>query len=110
MRKLFVDRVRGGKSPLWASGVCGGAESSVDFPGDPGGPNVPLLVTLLFFVLAFWSGAKSPTKTPLNYSKTSEPKLSDHVLFMSIRQIFAYIFASENKVSETTFSGFSGVS
>ena len=53
MRKIFVEAgSTRGKSSLWASGVCGGAESSVDFPGDPGGPNVPLLVTVLFFV--FW--------------------------------------------------------
>ena len=42
--------------------------------------------------------------------KTGEFHLSDHPLFISIRQIFAHIFASENKVFLTTISGFLGIS
>ena len=47
---------------------------------------------------------------PLHSLKTSESKLSNRVLFISIRQIFDNICASENKVSETTFSEFSEIS
>ena len=42
--------------------------------------------------------------------KTKEFQLSNQPLFISIRQTFAHIFASENKVSETTFSEFSEIS
>ena len=63
--------------------------------------NVSYLIILLF---ALWSGAKGPRKTPEACWKTSKSKLSDGVLFISIRQIFDHIFASENKVSEATFS------
>ena len=56
------------------------------------------------------SVAKGPTNMLLHYFKTSESCLSNGVLFISIRQIFDHISASKNKVSETTFSGFSEIS
>ena len=57
-------------------------------------------------IFALWSGAKGPTKPPLTYLEPSDSWLLNGVLFISIRQIFAHIFASKNKVSETTFSKF----
>ena len=61
-------------------------------------------------LFAHWSGAKGPTKLLLNYWKTSDLRLSNLVLFMSIQQIFAHIFATENEVSESTFSEFLEIS
>ena len=76
--------------------------------------SLPQGLTTFFFNVSYdgWvlSVAKGPTNTPLNYFKTSESGLSNDVLFISIRQIFDYISASENKVSEATFSEFSEIS
>ena len=41
--------------------------------------------------------------------KTTTFQLSDHLLFISIRQIFDHISAHENKVSEATFSEISPI-
>ena len=63
-----------------------------------------------YLLFAFWSAAKGPRKTPETSWKTSASKFSNGALFTSIRQILDYISASENKVSETTFSKFSEIS
>ena len=54
-----------------------------------------------------FSVAKGPPKTPSNYSKTSESKLSNHLLFISIRQIFDHIHVFEKQsFSDDNFRNF----